>query len=185
MRAAPHTAVLLKILGQCLPQREVALRVTVGQQLRRRVQQLFLQTRPCAERKQLRVYAPGGEVVADGLLRRWRCLGRGRRGGLCPLGQGQILQHREAAALPGGQVALGCQHLVGGVHRVHRDRQLCRQPPLAGHPGPGRNRPRPHLGGEAAVELFVERNTGRRVQCCRQMDHKKPLLFGQCAKLDP
>ena len=56
---------------------------------------------------------------------------------------------------------------------------------LAGHPGPGRDRPRPHLGGETAVELFVERYTGRRVQCCRQMDHKKPLLFGQCAKLDP
>ena len=34
-------------------------------------------------------------------------------------------------------------------------------------------------------ELTVERHTGRRVQCCRQMDHKKPLLFGQCAKLDP
>ena len=47
-----------------------------------------------------------------------------------------------------------------------------------------RNRPRPHLGGEAAVALFVERHTGRRVQCCRQMDHKKPLLFGQCAKLN-
>ena len=185
VRAAPHTAVLLKVLGQRLPQREVALGVTVGQQLRRRVQQLFLQPRPCAERKQLRVYAPGGEVVADGLLRRWCCLGLGRRGGLCPLGQGQIFLYIKAAALPRLQIALRRQHLIGRVHRVHRDGKLCRQPPLAGHPGPGRNRPRPHLGSEAAVELFVERHTGRRVQCCRQMDHKKPLLFGQCAKLDP
>ena len=129
---------------------------------------------------------PGGQIEPDGWLGCFRRSGRCRgRHFLGPGGQGKIFLYIKAASLPRLQIALRHQHLIGRVHRVHRDGKLCRQPPLAGHPGPGRDRPRPHLGGETAVELFVERHTGRRVQCCRQMDHKKPLLFGQCAKLDP
>ena len=131
-----------------------------------------------------RVHAPGGEVIADGPLFRYS-LSLRRRGGRGALGQSQILLYIKAAPLPRLQIALRCQHLIGRVHRVHRDGKLCRQTPLAGHPRPRRDSPRPHLGGEAAVELLIKRHIGCRVQRCRQMDHKKPLLFSQCAKLTP
>ena len=87
--------------------------------------------------------------------------------------------------LPGGKVALGSQHLVGGVHRVYRDRQFRRQPPLAGHPGAGGQGPGAHLSGQTAVQLFVQRHPGVRLQCGGQMDHDRVLLFLQNAKLAP
>ena len=184
VRTAPDAPVLFEIARQRLPQRKVALRVAVGQQLGRRIQQLLLQPRPRPEGEQPRVHAPGGEVIADGPLFR-HSLGLRRRGGRGALGQSQILLYIKAAPLPRLQIALRCQHLIGRVHRVHRDGKLCRQTPLAGHPRPRRDSPRPHLGGEAAVELLIKRHIGCRVQRCRQMDHKKPLLFSQCAKLTP
>ena len=188
LRVALHAPVLGQIPCQRLPQRGVAPGISGGEQLRRRVQQFLLQPRPCAEGEQPRVHAPGGQIKLHrrggigGVRSRRR---RGRGGRLHPLRQGKILLHREAAALPGGQVALGCQHLIGGVHRVHRDRQLCRQPPFAGHPGARCQGARPHLGGKAAVELLVQRHRRSRVQCRGQMYHRMSLLSGYCVKLTP
>ena len=66
-----------------------------------------------------------------------------------------------------------------------RHRQLCRQPPLAGHPGARRNGPAAHLGGKALIELLVQRHPAGGIQCCCQMKHKTPPLFGCFAKLTP
>ena len=185
MRPALHAPVFGKIFGQCPPQSRVALRIAVGEQLRRRVQQLLLQPRPCSEREQPRVHAPGGKVVPHrrrgGRHRRRRRLGQTGRAG----GQGQILLYIKAAALPGLQISFRRQHLIGGIHRVYRDGQLCRQTPLAGHPDACRKRTAAHLSGKAVVQLFVQRHAGRRVQRCGQMDHKSSLLFGHCSKLTP
>ena len=187
-RVALHAPVLGQIPCQRLPQGGIAPGIPGGEQFRRGVKQLLLQPCPCAEGEQPRVHAPGGQVelhrrgsIGGGRCR--RCRGCGGR--LHPLRQGQILLHRKTAALPGGQVSLGCQHLVGGVHRVHRHRQLRRQPPLAGHPGARRQGARPHLGGKAAVELLVQRHRRSRVQCRGQMYHRMSLLSGHCVKLTP
>ena len=169
MGTALHAAVFGQIIRQRLPQGKVTLGVAVGQQLRGGVQQFLLQPRPGTEGKQPRVHAPGGQVVPHRRFRRQR----------------QIFLYIKAAALPGGKVALGSQHLVGGVHSVYRDRQFRRQPPLAGHPGAGGQGPGAHLSGQTAVQLFVQRHPGARLQCGGQMDHDRVLLFLQNAKLAP
>ena len=188
LRVALHAPVLGQIPCQRLPQGGIAPGVPGGEQLRRGIEQFLLQPRPCAEGEQPRVHAPGGQVelhrrgsIGGGRCR--RCRGCGGR--LRPLRQGKILLHRKPAALPGSQVALGCQHLVGGVHRVHRHRQLRRQPPLAGHPGARRQSARPHLGGKAAVELLVQRHRRSRVQRRGQMYHRMSLLCRHFVKLTP
>ena len=189
MGTALHAAVFGQIIRQRLPQGKVTLGVAVGQQLRGGVQQFLLQPRPGAEGKQPRVHAPGGQVVPHRRFRRGGLRhGRGRRRAPCirpDLRQRQIFLYIKAAALPGGKVALGSQHLVGGVHSVYRDRQFRRQPPLAGHPGAGGQGPGAHLSGQTAVQLFVQRHPGARLQCGGQMDHDRVLLFLQNAKLTP
>ena len=189
MGTALHAAVFGQIIRQRLPQGKVTLGVAVGQQLRGGVQQFLLQPRPGAEGKQPRVHAPGGQVVPHRRFRRGGLRhGRGRRRAPCirpDLRQRQIFLYIKAAALPGGKVALGSQHLVGGVHSVYRDRQFRRQPPLAGHPGAGGQGPGAHLSGQTAVQLFVQRHPGARLQCGGQMDHDRVLLFLQNVKLAP
>ena len=181
MGTALHAAVFGQIIRQRLPQGKVTLGVAVGQQLRGGVQQFLLQPRPGAEGKQPRVHAPGGQVVPHRRFRRGGLRhGRGRRRAPCirpDLRQRQIFLYIKAAAFPGGKVALGSQHLVGGVHSVYRDRQFRRQPPLAGHPGAGGQGPGAHLSGQTAVQLFVQRHPGARLQCGGQMDHDRVLLF--------
>ena len=190
MGTALHAAVFGQIIRQRLPQGKVTLGVAVGQQLRGGVQQFLLQPRPGAEGKQPRVHAPGWVAGS------YRTGGSGAAGsGTAGVGDGpcirpdlrqrQIFLYIKAAALPGGKVALGSQHLVGGVHRVYRDRQFRRQPPLAGHPGAGGQGPGAHLSGQTAVQLFVQRHPGARLQCGGQMDHDRVLLFLQNAKLAP
>ena len=187
VRPALHAAILGKIIGQCLPQSRVALGIAVGEQLGRGIQQLLLQPRPGAEREQPRVHAPGGKVVSH--RRRGRLglrLSGQRRGFRCGrLRQGQIFLYIKAAALPRFQIPFRRQHLVGGIHRVHRDGQLRRQPPLAGHPGARRQRAAAHLPGQAAIELLVQWHAGVCIQCRGQMDHKTFLLSGHSAKLTP
>ena len=56
---------------------------------------------------------------------------------------------------------------------------------LAGHPGTGGQGPGAHLSGQTAVQLFVQRHPGARLQCGGQMDHDRVLLFLQNAKLTP
>ena len=56
---------------------------------------------------------------------------------------------------------------------------------LAGHPGAGGQGPGAHLSGQTAVQLFVQRHPGARLQCGGQMDHDRVLLFLQNAKLAP
>jgi len=149
-------------------------------------EQLFLQPGPGAEREQPRVHAPGGQIEPDGRLGCFRRSGRYRgRHFLGPGGQGKIFLYIKAAALPRFQIPFRRQHLIGGIHRIHRDGQLCRQPPLAGHPGARRNGPAAHLGGKALIELLVQRHPAGGIQCCCQMKHKTPPLFGCFAKLTP
>ena len=99
--------------------------------------------------------------------------------------QRQIFLYIKAAALPGFEIPFRRKHLIRGIHRVYRNGQLCRQPPLAGHPGARRQRPGAHLLRKALVQLFVQRHRRGRVQRRGQMDHKTPLLFGYCIKLTP
>ena len=186
VRAALHPPVFSQILGQRLAQGRISLGVAGGQQFRRGIQQLLLQPRPGAEREQSRVHAPGGQVVPHRRQRRGgRLLRRADRSRGFPLRQRQVFLYIKAAALPGHQIPFRRQHLIRSIHRVHRHGQFCRQPPLAGHPGARCQRPGAHLFRQAAVQLFVQRHPGRRIQCCGQMDHKNPLLFMHSAKLTP
>ena len=186
-RAAPHAPVLFEVAGQRPPQFEIALRVAVGQQLRRGIEQLLLEPRPCSEREERRVHPPRGEIIADGPLQLGRRGQRGRGGGqgLRPDGQGQILLYIKTAALPRFQIPFRRQKLIRGVHRVDRHRQFRRQPPLAGHPSARRDGPGAHFLRKAIVELFVQRHRRGRIQRCCQVEHKTPPLFGQSPKLTP
>ena len=183
---APHAPVFLQIVRQRLPQFHIPLRIAMGQQLGRGIEQLFLQPGPGAEREQPRVHAPGGQIEPDGGLGCFRRSSRHRgRHFLGPGGQGKIFLYIKAAALPRLHVALGRQDLICRVHRVDRHRQLCRQPPLAGHPGARRNGPAAHLGGKALIELLVQRHPAGGIQCSCQMKHKTSPLFGCFAELTP
>ena len=146
------------------------LRVAVGQQFGRGVEQLFLEPCPGAEREEGRVHPPRGEVIPHRLHRRSRLrLGQergGRRRGRAD-GQGQIFLYIKAAALPRFQISFRREQLVSCIHGVHRDGQFRRQPPLAGHPGARRDGPGAHFLGQALIELFVQRHRRGRIQCCR------------------
>ena len=110
IRTALDAPVFLQILRQCLPQFGVALRVAVGQQLRRGIQQFLLEPRPRPERKQPRIHPPGGEVEPHRPRSRFRSrCGQQLRLGQRRLrmgGQSQIFLYIKAAPLPGCKVAL-------------------------------------------------------------------------------
>lgn len=188
LRPAPHAPVFFQIIRQRLPQLDVPLRVAVGQQFGRGVEQLLLEPCPGAEREEGRVHPPRGEVIPHRLHRRSRLrLGQergGRRRGRAD-GQGQIFLYIKAAALPRFQISFRREQLISCIHGVHRDGQFRRQPPLAGHPGARRDGPGAHLLGQALIELFVQRHRRGCIQCCRQMEHKTPPLFGHSLKLTP
>ena len=178
LHAAVHPPVGPQVLRQLPAQIFVPLAVAVAQELRLPVKEVPLDPPPSAEGEQGRIHAAGGEIKPlAGLLFVLLLLGGVRRR---PVGKGRglhrretpALQHKKAAARPGLQIPLRRQHLVGGVHRVYRHRQLSRQGPLSRQPVPGLQRPGPNLRHQALIELLVQRLLPAAVQAYRQLYHR-------------
>ena len=175
-RGADHPPVGPQVVRQGPAQVLVPLAVAVGEELRPGVEQLLLDAAPGAEGKQVRVHRPGGQVEGRGLPLPFSVLPgvllRGRGGG--PGRPSGVVQDVEAALGPGLQVALRHQHLVGGVHRVHRHRQLLGQGPLAGELLPPDQPPPADLLRQVLVELLVEGLPCPAVKAAGQIQHDDP-----------
>ena len=176
LRRAAHPAVFFQVACQGLAQLHLSPRVPSGQQAGGGIQQLFLQPRPGPRREQPGVHPTGGQIVPHRGIFGRRGGGQRRRRSVLPRGgrPGRVFLYIKAAAGAAGQIAFGGQHLIGPVHRVHRDGQRFGQAAPAGHPGAGGQGARADLPGDAAVELFVQRHLGRRVQRGGQMEHGSP-----------
>ena len=171
LRPTHHPPVGPEVVRQAGAQILIPLAVSVAEQFRAGVEQFLLNAAPGAKGKKRSVHRPGGQVKPPGLLpdRGGGLLRRGRRG------QGPLhLLDKKAAALPGLQIPLRHQHLVGGVHGVYRQIQLPRQAPLAGKPVPPLQPTGMYLLRQGRIQLLIQGLRRPGVQADRQIQHGAP-----------
>ena len=103
---------------------------------------------------------------------------RRNRNGLCRCRETAVHRGGEKAQPgPGFHKSLGLQLLIGRLHRDDGHPQVLRQGPLGGQPLPGGENPAENVVPQAAVQIFIQRQTVSIFQMIGQHGRVAPDLI--------